>query len=541
MTQEEQIPISFCSGTSLPLTCSQYAASDGDEVADQLQSQGVDFNPIFISEGGHKDLMMKLRENPLLFNRLRTWVMPLEYKSVVPLRLDNNILFYEKNITSEGFTVFESYSVKNNVEAAMTRMLFEWDVSKEGQQGLEMHVNTIERRSNMNGAIIKNSWKQNKKNVIFTRDKNGLIIKTEGVYKEILDILEAKMNCVIESETPKNFNYGKRLSNGTWTGVIGMLIEEQFDLQGGLLTSMEKEGVLDFSWKIDETKIFLHSSKSTIPKLDVWAYVTIFPVAAWSAGLALLVLNAFFFSVSSNESIAKGMTMMGRLFLQIGYDVPTKGIASKSLLLIAAICLNLVFIHYCSDLTAKMTSEPQKLNIRSFEDAVSQGFKVIIEEGDGRMPTVLLSTAPPGSAMRRMYEENSFLVGTEDEMLSTVRTDPKTLCWTYEERELVALDIAENVAIDKSLAFKKGSELTKMFNNNLLKMQESGLINRIKSKWTSNRDQKYEMAGPIVLAFDNLFFPFACLALGIVVAVPITLTEVIVGRYTSKFSKRRAM
>ena len=39
------------------------------------------------------------------------------------------------------------------------------------------------------------------------------------------------------------------------------------------------------------------------------------------------------------------------------------------------------------------------------------------------------------------------------------------------------------------------------------------------------------MAEPIVLKFDNLFFPFARLALGILLAIPIGMAEVVVGRY----------
>ena len=99
------------------------------------------------------------------------------------------------------------------------------------------------------------------------------------------------------------------------------------------------------------------------------------------------------------------------------------------------------------------------------------------------------------------------------------------MCGTWPN--LVVLDITENTASEKSLAFKKDSELTKIFNNNLLKMQESGLINRIKKKWYGNHDQVFEMSEPLVLTFDNLFFPFGCLALGIVFTIVIIAAEVI--------------
>ena len=67
-------------------------------------------------------------------------------------------------------------------------------------------------------------------------------------------------------------------------------------------------------------------------------------------------------------------------------------------------------------------------------------------------------------------------------------------------------------------------------------MQESGLINRITNKWTGRRDLIYGLSEPLVLTFNNLFFPFGGLALGILIAIPITLVEMIVGKY--KASRR---
>ena len=165
MTQEEQIPLSFCTGTSLPIICSHYAASESSDVAEMIQSSSVNYNPIFISEGRHIDLIMKLRGNPLLFSGTRLWVMPLEYKSVVPRRLDNNILFYEKNATG-GFNIYESYCVKNDVKSAITNKLFHLSDTGEIKPEPKMNINILDQRSSMNRAKIKNSFKDHKKNAL---------------------------------------------------------------------------------------------------------------------------------------------------------------------------------------------------------------------------------------------------------------------------------------------------------------------------------------------------------------------------------------
>ena len=229
MTHEEQIPLPFCSGMSLPIICYHYAPSESSDVAERIKSSSVNYNPTFISNGNHIDLIMKLRGSPLLFSGTHLWVIPFEYKSVVPRRLDNNILFYEKNATG-GFNIYESYCVKNDEQGAVTNMLFHMGDTGENKPQSKLNINILDQRSSMNGAILKNSFKNHKRNVIYIYDKNGNIIKPEGMYIDIMDILQDKLNCVFESKLWKKSNYGKRLDNGTWTGIIGMLTEDKLDV-----------------------------------------------------------------------------------------------------------------------------------------------------------------------------------------------------------------------------------------------------------------------------------------------------------------------
>ena len=225
-----------------------------------------------------------------------------------------------------------------------------------------------------------------------------------------------------------------------------MLVEDKVDLVGELMINEERQEVVDFCWPTDKLRITLMSSKYAIPKLNVWAYVDVFPVTVWIVGLCTLVVAALCFSISSHESIVQGLTLMWRLFIQIGYELPANGVASRSLLLTAALCLSVVFITYETDLTATMTAEPQKLNIRSFEDAERLGYRVAIRTGFGNMPYNLLKSAPNGSAMKRMYENNEFVIRQSDEeMLQEIEGDSKTLLFHYAGKfeATIEMDIIE--------------------------------------------------------------------------------------------------
>ena len=115
-----------------------------------------------------------------------------------------------------------------------------------------------------------------------------------------------------------------------------------------------------------------------------------------------VVVFGALFALASKESFAQGLTLEVRLLLQLGYDLPARGLASKVLLLTSALSLLVIFIYFDSDLTATMTSKPPRLDVESFDDVVDQGYK-IITYGKG-LQEFYLKTAPEGSSMRWVYE-----------------------------------------------------------------------------------------------------------------------------------------
>ena len=154
MTEEETIPLPLCNGLSFPIICSQYSASESGHMLENLMSQTKDdqYYPIFISDGDHEDLMTKFGSHPLLFTMAQVWVMPMRYASEVPLRLDNNIFFYDGN-SSAGYDVYESYAIKGKNH--VTKMLFQWH---QGDTSVPSLPSIVDRRSNLNGAVLRESW-----------------------------------------------------------------------------------------------------------------------------------------------------------------------------------------------------------------------------------------------------------------------------------------------------------------------------------------------------------------------------------------------
>ena len=523
MNEEERVPKQFCGGKHFPITCAQHSVSDTNEVVDQILLANNDlrremtnqmivrYNPIFISDGDHKDLMMKLRDHPLLFSFNRVWVIPIEYAPMMPLRLDNNIIFYEY-VNGGYFSIYDSYAIKG--KNSITTRLFQWPNENTSPRILNR---VLEGRSNLNGVVLKHPQVRNRQNMLNRR------------WEDCLLALQSKLNFTLQKINNEDRRWGSKHENGTWNGVIGLLLADEIDLVVGLMANIPRQEVIDFCWPTDGITITLMIRKEGSPKVNFLAYV-VFPWNAWIVGLGTLIVLALCLAISAEVSVVQGFTLVMRLFLQIGYDLSFKGIASRTLLMTAALCLNLLFIYYTMDLTATMTAGPPEVDIRSFEDAERLGYDVAIITGSGTMPYNLLKSAPNESAMQRVYKDAKYITReTNEELLRLIKGESKTLAFHYSSRfhkEVIKMDIIEATTLRQSISFQKDSEFFALFTHNIFKMQEIGLVGRIKNKHSVDPDTEYGMSEPIVLGYENIIFPFSWLALGIMIALALLVVEV---------------
>ena len=515
VNDSQEIDMPFCSGAYFPITCIQYDNGELQEVLDHMQSEENVYNPVFVSDGDHKKLIKALNDlNPLSFAGNQVWAMSLENTHFLHLRLDNNILFYAE-AASGGFSVYESYSVKGG--SPTTSQLFEWRKA-EDQKNSKRPIRLLERRWNLNGVMIK----------------NAAIKYNDDIYTDLLSELQVQLNFNIQTVEPNKIQTWGKLKNGTWSGLVGMLFDKRIDLtEGWMIISADRTIGLGYSWATSVRVFTLCTAKTTRKKINVMAYAKVFPADVLLIALTLSIVTVICFSVLSHESIWQSLTLMLRLLIQIGYDLPVKNRPSKMVLLVAAVYTYLFFVYYSGDLTAKMTSEPAKLNIRSFEDVETEGYKVMIS-AIGHTDYKIIKNAPEGSAMRRIFDAGDILVEPDDWADDMGQMPPKTVFFapptTCEKKFIncVPLDIVDKVSFFKALAFQKDSEFIALFNHYILRMKENGVIAALKKRRWGKHDKDYEMVEPFELGYDNVLFPYAWLAFGVIIAVSLVFGEVIV-------------
>ena len=222
--------------------------------------------------------------------------------------------------------------------------------------------------------------------------------------------------------------------------------------------------------------------------------------------------------------------------------VTTTPRASRALLLACALALSVIFIYYSCDLTARMTSAPQKISVNSFQDVKDQDFDIIYF-GRGLVGAHYLKTG--NEVMRWLYKNK--IEGNEDDlrytsfgpMVKRAVDEPKTLLyWVYHpytqdetEKKLVALDIQEKINIPEGHLVQKNSEFRAVISRQVSKMKESGLIDKLSDKWwrfalrQTQNDKSSENEEAVTLGYENVLFPFAFVAIGLIVALVVIMGE----------------
>lgn len=100
-----------------------------------------------------------------------------------------------------------------------------------------------------------------------------------------------------------------------------------------------------------------------------------------------------------------------------------------------------------------------------------------------------------------------------------------------ENKALLALDLEDQQYDHQTFAFKRESEFVDIFNFEIKKMEESGVLQRIRNKWTKPFDvttaetSENGKIQAIQLGFENVIFPFIIITTGICTGVLLLCSE----------------
>ena len=530
--EDEQMMMEVCLKINIPLRCIDY--KDG---IDSTEIMTLSNGPIFVNRHDH-DLSFQLNElNETLLAGKKLWLMPLDYNKNIHLRLDSRVFFYEKKNMSDNYTVYEGYAIEGVINISP---LFEWFPSKTDHIKVFEKESVLQRRSDLRGVeLISDYPAELDPFVKYIRGSSGDIVQVVGYYADILNDLEDHFKFTIKRIASQS-GWGNQLDNGSFSGLMGQLLARKIDMAQPFAMSLERQPHISYCWPLVRGSFTLITNAPTKPKLDMWAFMKIFPVLALVVICITVIFASIIYALANNNTILQGLEIQLRFAIQLGYDFPTHGRAIKILFLTTATSFLFLFILFNCDLTANMTSDPLPIDVKNFQDVIDEQYRVVTFKHS--LSVNYFKNAPEGSAMQWVYR-NKMLTNDPPEnaltenyidMFKVINSQEKTLIYhdpmTYSDkpywRHLYALkDVKERCTFYVTIAMTKESEFHEIINYYILKMQENGLDTRVKLRWMYNANTNYEGIQATPLTGENLIFPFVLLVLGINAAITTCVFE----------------
>ena len=235
----------------------------------------------------------------------------------------------------------------------------------------------------------------------YTYDGKGEIIKDAygnpkliGYCVEFVERLSKKMDFEYELVLPtdKTETYGKKLKNGSWTGLMGDLVNGEIDIAvAGMTMTSEREEAVDFvSPYFDQSGISIVLRKPVKPR-SLFKFLEVLKLEVWMAILAALVLTALMlwfldkyspYSARNNKAAhpypCREFTLKESFWFALTSFTPQGGgEAPKSMsgrVLVAAYWLFVVLMlaTFTANLAAFLTVERMQTTVQSLEELAQQ-------------------------------------------------------------------------------------------------------------------------------------------------------------------------
>ena len=311
-----------------------------------------------------------------------------------------------------------------------------------------------------------------------------------GFVPEILWRLATNLNFKIQLAFPADGQWGSKMDNGSWTGMVGDLFQKRADVSsGGISIITERALDIDFTQPILLDKITLTSQIRKQPSLNYWSYVQVFTPVGWGATMALLSvlgLSYLFIQYCQREPLQhekdretfgflNSIGLVGTLQLQLAYPLLYESRSVKVLFLATSMTCYFLYASYTAVMTSEMTfiAPPAKLQslavsrhcttmhaiaqkvapfIGSFQNLLDSDYKLIVLKG--AIAYDIFSTSKPGSMYHTVYkaliESNpNSLIEQDTEVKEMLLRDPDYITFGsplgYKEPSLIVSDVTETV------------------------------------------------------------------------------------------------
>ncbi|XP_035216727.1 glutamate receptor ionotropic, delta-1-like [Stegodyphus dumicola] len=250
------------------------------------------------------------------------------------------------------------------------------------------------------------------------KNENGELILS-GIEGKYLDLVLKSIDLPYKTVIPADKEWGSRLPNGSWSGIIGMLQRGEADIgMSGLFFTEQRLEVVDFSTP-HSTEFVTFASHMPGELSSLYAYFYPFTSGVWACFFCLLFILPLLITLILDRKYSYLYLFFQTVASILKQPVFIKENSTHGRILLIFLLLFTTIIAFCYNcvLSAFLTIPLQKPPIRTFHDlyeAVTHGtHRCIAWEGSAMYEVLKLSPQPKIRKIAKIIEKNNWTAAGE--------------------------------------------------------------------------------------------------------------------------------
>eukprot|EP00095_Tigriopus_kingsejongensis_P010941 maker-scaffold234_size243041-snap-gene-1.25 protein:Tk10941 transcript:maker-scaffold234_size243041-snap-gene-1.25-mRNA-1 annotation:"hypothetical protein Y032_0887g2867" len=368
-----------------------------------------------------------------------------------------------------------------------------------------------------------------------------------GYHEDLLNLIATDLGLHIRYiPNPYPGIWGKKLPDGSWTGMLALLANGQADIcVSGAIMTPERDEIIDYTTPTANFRTMLFIGMAKAQNLNLENYNQEFTATTWLAigvgiGGSWLVLSGLIHvhqgSASLREAASLAFEIVLRACLQKGTSILKTSRSLKVGMLTFLLFAMMTFNVYKCQMNAFLAVIFLESPIKTLLDAYQADLDIGYFNGDAIEE--FFANSPPGSLAYRIHQKRldspRSQVTSYAEGLANLREGDYAFLQQYEamiKEDGYGTDFleAEDFAMrtDVVMPVKKNSIYLEAFNEQILKYMQNGVLEKLTRKYLKDASevQNTRLVSATRLGLTNVVTPFLLLAGGILIATTIVALE----------------
>ncbi|KAJ4432616.1 hypothetical protein ANN_21239 [Periplaneta americana] len=197
-----------------------------------------------------------------------------------------------------------------------------WSVTR----GMRWNLASLHERRNLQGMTLRCVFIPEPPYIAVEKYDGGTPTILFGYTFELIKVLKQRLNFRTKYYIPDPAQYGTRLENGSWNGMVGEVLRQDADIGLNLFMVTNKRfSVIDYFPPIFNTRMIVHIKKPDVESSDYKHVVSEFTVDLWIASLVTFLIYMLLLSFTyyierriSNEQKLTGYGLNDAWFCTMG-------------------------------------------------------------------------------------------------------------------------------------------------------------------------------------------------------------------------------